>query len=76
MKKTNSTPPPKLTKHFAARSMAAPRTIDNCDDSPSRLPQPQRMIDKVELLKRVPVTFPTIWKWMIAGDFPRSQHWR
>jgi predicted DNA-binding transcriptional regulator AlpA len=35
---------------------------------------PPRLIDKNELLRRVPFTFPTIWTWMRAGTFPRSRH--
>jgi predicted DNA-binding transcriptional regulator AlpA len=29
---------------------------------------PPRLIDKNELLRRVPFTFPTIWKWMREKD--------
>lgn len=32
-----------------------------------------RLISKTEVLKRVGVTFPTIWAWMRAGKFPRSR---
>jgi prophage regulatory protein len=32
-----------------------------------------RLISKPEVLDRVGVTFPTIWKWMIAGTFPRGR---
>jgi predicted DNA-binding transcriptional regulator AlpA len=35
---------------------------------------PPRLIDKNELLRRVPFTFPTIWKWMREGTFPRSRN--
>jgi predicted DNA-binding transcriptional regulator AlpA len=34
---------------------------------------PPRFIDRRELLRRVPVSFPTIWNWMNAGTFPRSR---
>jgi predicted DNA-binding transcriptional regulator AlpA len=34
--------------------------------------EPPRLLDKVELLKRVPLSFPTIWKMMRDGTFPRS----
>ena len=32
-----------------------------------------RLISKPEVLDRVGVTFPTIWKWMREGKFPRSR---
>ena len=32
-----------------------------------------RLISKPEVLDRVGVTFPTIWKWMRDGTFPRSR---
>lgn len=30
-----------------------------------------KLLSKAKLLERVPVTFPTIWKWMQKGLFPR-----
>lgn len=32
-----------------------------------------RLISKPEVLDKVGVTFPTIWKWMREGKFPRSR---
>jgi prophage regulatory protein len=32
-----------------------------------------RLISKPEVLDRVGVSFPTVWKWMREGDFPRSR---
>lgn len=32
-----------------------------------------RLLSKPEVLDRVGVTFPTIWKWMREGKFPRSR---
>ena len=32
-----------------------------------------RLISKAELLEKIGVTFPTIWKWMRAGKFPRGR---
>jgi len=32
-----------------------------------------RLIDKAELLRRIPVSFPTIWKMMREGKFPNSR---
>jgi len=31
----------------------------------------RRLIDKRQLLERVPLSYPTIWKRMKAGTFPR-----
>ena len=64
MKKTNLP-----SKRLAARAMAASKPIDRSNAS-----QSQRLIVKTELLRRVPVTFPTIFKWMKNGDFPRSRN--
>ena len=33
-----------------------------------------RLLSKPEVLDRVGVTFPTLWKWMLAGKFPRSRN--
>ena len=32
-----------------------------------------RLLSKPEVLDRVGVTFPTLWKWMREGKFPRSR---
>jgi predicted DNA-binding transcriptional regulator AlpA len=32
-----------------------------------------RLIPKREMLKRVGVSYPTIWRWMRDGSFPRSR---
>ena len=42
------------------------KTVDGNADAP-------RLISKPEVLDRVGVTFPTIWKWMLEGTFPRSR---
>ena len=31
---------------------------------------PPRLIDKIEVLRRVPFTYPIIWRWMREGTFP------
>jgi prophage regulatory protein len=36
-------------------------------------PPPIRLISKSDLLKRVPLSFPTIWKMMQQGRFPRAR---
>jgi predicted DNA-binding transcriptional regulator AlpA len=35
---------------------------------------PQCLIDKAEVLRRVPVTFVTLWTWMRQGNFPLSRN--
>ena len=44
---------------------------------PSPQPKPKRLstklIGKAEVCARVGVTFPTIWRWMREGYFPRSR---
>lgn len=34
---------------------------------------PARFISKKEVLARVGVSYPTLWAWMVAGQFPRSR---
>jgi predicted DNA-binding transcriptional regulator AlpA len=53
---------PKISEASAAANVAAVAASD-----------PPRLIDKNELLRRLPFTFPTIWKWMREGTFPRSR---
>jgi predicted DNA-binding transcriptional regulator AlpA len=33
----------------------------------------RRLIYRPELLSRVGVSYPTVWRWMRAGTFPRSR---
>lgn len=65
MRKTKAVPPPKSSTQFAPPVVQDPATSDR---------SPPRLIDKPELLRRVPVTFPTIWRWMREGRFPRSRN--
>jgi predicted DNA-binding transcriptional regulator AlpA len=32
-----------------------------------------RLLSRREMLERVPLSYPTVWKKMIDGDFPRSR---
>ncbi len=41
--------------------------------SPPMSTRPERLIYKQELTKRVGLSFPTIWKQMRDGKFPRSR---
>ena len=41
---------------------------------PGHADQPTaRLISKIEVCDRVGVTFPTLWAWMRAGNFPRAR---
>lgn len=33
----------------------------------------QRLLSRREMLAKVPVSYPTVWKWMREGTFPRSR---
>jgi len=35
--------------------------------------KPARLLSRREVMERVPVSYPTIWKRMRAGTFPRSR---
>jgi predicted DNA-binding transcriptional regulator AlpA len=66
MKKSNTTIyPPKSSKHFAERAPQGP------DKTP---PDELRLISKAEVLRRIGVSYPTIWKWMRDENFPRSRN--
>jgi predicted DNA-binding transcriptional regulator AlpA len=82
---TNSKIPPVSTQKFIKAPIhrfkpgqsgnpagRAPMALDaaNIDAGPP----PPRLIDKQELLRRIPVSYPTIWKWMQAGNFPRARN--
>ena len=49
-----------LASHVAAMAYAAQE-----EDHP-------RLLTKNQVLARIGVTFPTVWAWMRAGDFPRA----
>src|SRR5262245_52375273 len=36
-------------------------------------PPPPRLLARAEMLKRVALTYPTVWKMMIEGTFPRGR---
>jgi predicted DNA-binding transcriptional regulator AlpA len=56
------------TKAAMAAATAAKHNVDaEAERSATRL------ISKQEVLRRVGVTFPTLWAWMRAGKFPRSR---
>ena len=41
---------------------------------PKTKPKPKlRLLSKAEVLERVGVTYQTIWRWMVAGTFPRAR---
>jgi prophage regulatory protein len=60
------TPPPKAAKEFAAASAST------TDVEATASPRPARLIDRHEVMRRVPYTYPWIWQKMREGKFPRS----
>ena len=36
-------------------------------------PTGPRLLSRSEVLERVSVTYPTLWRWMQAGKFPRAK---
>jgi predicted DNA-binding transcriptional regulator AlpA len=50
-----------------------PASPDEQTIGPDVGPLPIRLICKSELLKRVPLSFPTIWKMMQQNRFPRAR---
>ena len=62
-KNPNPIPPAKSAKRFAP-PVASPVAADPL--------QPARLIDRAQLLRLIPVAYPTIWKWMCDGNFPRA----
>jgi predicted DNA-binding transcriptional regulator AlpA len=70
-KKSKSHPPSANAQRFPA---ARPLTDQEVAEAIIRTPPPLRLIDKAEVLRRVSVTFPTIWKWMHQGNFPLSRN--
>ena len=43
------------------------------DDDVETIRPPLRLLSKKQVLDRVGVSFPTIWRWMLAGTFPRAR---
>jgi predicted DNA-binding transcriptional regulator AlpA len=42
-------------------------------NTPKRRRQNQRLIDRVTLLDKVPLSYATVWNLMRKGEFPRSK---
>jgi predicted DNA-binding transcriptional regulator AlpA len=57
-------PTPRATSLERARATAQVRANAN---------QQLQYMSKAEVLKIVPVSYPTLWSWMRAGAFPRSR---
>jgi predicted DNA-binding transcriptional regulator AlpA len=60
-------PPQKRAKQFAAALPPQPPLI-------TQPPKPDRLLDRNELQRMIPFTYPTIWKWMREGNFPRAKN--
>lgn len=46
---------------------------DVLDDTQVASAKPACFIKKAEVIRRVGLSYPTIWQWMIEGKFPRSR---
>jgi prophage regulatory protein len=55
-------------EHMAAESLRGEKADTNNGSGP-----PVRLMTKAEVLNITGFSFPTIWKWMRAGHFPRSR---
>jgi predicted DNA-binding transcriptional regulator AlpA len=69
-KNPNPIPPAKSSKHFAppAQDSGTEHPLTVSDHPPGSV----RLIDRGQLLRMIPVAYPTIWKWMVDGNFPRA----
>ena len=66
-------PPPSSAKRFAVNTTVGP-PLDSylvANDPPK---QPLCLIDKAETLRRVSLTYVTVWKLMRDNKFPRSRN--
>ena len=63
------TPPPKSTK--ALHPAAAVAVLD---PQPNQPKPPIKFIGKAAMCLMVGKTYPTIWKWMQEGSFPRARN--
>ena len=61
--------PRKNAKHFAS---ALPQPAAEAEAEVEPLSNPVRLIDRREVMRRVPFSYPTLWKWMRDGKFPRA----
>jgi predicted DNA-binding transcriptional regulator AlpA len=70
--KRRTAPPP-----LRPRMVLKPDGDDGGDNSTPRRPATQthlpRLMGKPEVLRITGVTFPTLWRWMKEGKFPRSR---
>jgi predicted DNA-binding transcriptional regulator AlpA len=62
-----------ISEHAGHTNGGRSLSSDGHDDDAIRQARPVSLIFKRELLKRVPLSFPTIWKMMREGRFPRAR---
>ena len=60
------------TKNLKFKRRLEPRLPAVAAPTPPAVPASKKFIFKPELLVRVPVSYPTIWKWMCEGKFPAA----
>jgi predicted DNA-binding transcriptional regulator AlpA len=57
----------------APTSQRQPKALATTAPPPIRGPPGLTLLSRKEVLAKVGLTFPTIWKWMMQGKFPRSR---
>jgi predicted DNA-binding transcriptional regulator AlpA len=65
-------PRTKSKQAAAARHAAAVQRMPMPQFTPIAEPNPKRLIFKKEVLRRVPLSYASVWKMMCAGTFPRA----
>jgi predicted DNA-binding transcriptional regulator AlpA len=60
---------------FKAAPRVATRELDDVQPAPERMRSqgPPHLLDKAQVCAIANVSFPTVWAWMRAGQFPRSR---
>jgi prophage regulatory protein len=72
-KKAKKQTPRASTQHFIPAKPRSPKEpLPIASDAIA--PKPVRLLDRYEVLRRVPVSYPTLWKRMRDGQFPRSRN--
>lgn len=62
-----------MTTQIAPRRSGAPTKAVQPDPQQPPASPKDRLVCKPEVLRRVGVTYPTLWSWMRDGKFPRAR---
>jgi predicted DNA-binding transcriptional regulator AlpA len=60
-------------QHHAALAPEHDGEHHNCNRKPQAPPPAVRLLSKREVLAITGVSYPTLWSWMRAGEFPRAR---